>query len=107
MDVGNLVAHLKMDRKSVKPSLVAAEADAERSGRTAGGRFGDGFGRSSLTKIVAGLEEYGAFEDTLIILGVVIPDKDKEPMREAVVDAIFGPGTPMSETIEFVRENAP
>jgi methylmalonyl-CoA mutase C-terminal domain/subunit len=60
-----------------------------------------------IPKIVAGLKEYGAFEDTLIILGGVIPDKDKEPMREAGVDAIFGPGTPMSETIEFVRENAP
>ncbi|MCL7416829.1 MAG: cobalamin B12-binding domain-containing protein [Halalkalicoccus sp.] len=58
-------------------------------------------------KIVAGLEEYGAFEDTLIILGGVIPDKDKAGLEEAGVDAIFGPGTPMKETIEFVRENAP
>jgi methylmalonyl-CoA mutase, C-terminal domain len=58
-------------------------------------------------KIVAGLEEYGAFEDTLIIVGGVIPEKDKEPLRAEGVDAIFGPGTPMKETIEFVRENAP
>ncbi len=58
-------------------------------------------------KIAAGLEEYGAFEDTLIIVGGVIPDKDKESLTEAGVDAIFGPGTPMAETIEFVRENVP
>ncbi|MFC6906183.1 cobalamin B12-binding domain-containing protein [Halalkalicoccus tibetensis] len=58
-------------------------------------------------KVVAGLKEYGAFEDTLIILGGVIPEKDQPGLRDAGVDAIFGPGTPMSETIEFVRENAP
>ncbi|MEM4781684.1 MAG: methylmalonyl-CoA mutase, partial [Halalkalicoccus sp.] len=50
---------------------------------------------------------YGAREDTLIIGGGVMPEKDKEPLQEAGVDAIFGPGTPMKETIEFVRENAP
>lgn len=58
-------------------------------------------------KIVAGLEEYDAFEDTLVIVGGVIPDDDKEELREMGVGAVFGPGTPMQETIDFVRENAP
>jgi methylmalonyl-CoA mutase C-terminal domain/subunit len=56
-------------------------------------------------KIVAGLEEYGAFEDTLIIVGGIIPEEDRPGLREDGVDAIFGPGTPMEETIEFIREN--
>ncbi|MFC7045471.1 cobalamin B12-binding domain-containing protein [Halobacteriaceae archaeon GCM10025711] len=58
-------------------------------------------------KIIEGLKEYDAFEDTLLIVGGIVPDDDKERLKEAGVSAIFGPGTPMEETIEFVRENAP
>jgi len=56
-------------------------------------------------KILDGLEEYGALEDTLVLVGGVIPDDDKEQLRELGVAAIFGPGTSMEETIQFVREN--
>jgi methylmalonyl-CoA mutase C-terminal domain/subunit len=58
-------------------------------------------------KVVEGLEEYGAFSDTLLIVGGIIPEEDREELREMGVAAIFGPGTPMQETIDFVRENAP
>ncbi|QLG63447.1 cobalamin B12-binding domain-containing protein [Halorarum salinum] len=56
-------------------------------------------------KIVAGLEEYDAFEDTLVLVGGIVPDDDREELLEMGVSAVFGPGTPMEETIEFVREN--
>jgi methylmalonyl-CoA mutase C-terminal domain/subunit len=56
-------------------------------------------------KVIEGLEEYGVNEDTLVIVGGIIPDEDREVLDDAGVDAIFGPGTPMEETIEFVREN--
>ncbi|MFB6071441.1 MAG: cobalamin B12-binding domain-containing protein [Halobacterium sp.] len=58
-------------------------------------------------KIVEGLQEYDAFEDTLVIVGGIIPDEDREGLKAEGVDAVFGPGTPMEETIEFIRENAP
>ena len=58
-------------------------------------------------KIVDGLKEYDAFEDTLILVGGIVPDDDREEMLDLGVGAVFGPGTPMEETIEFVRENAP
>ncbi|SEO40363.1 methylmalonyl-CoA mutase, C-terminal domain [Halogranum amylolyticum] len=58
-------------------------------------------------KVIEGLKEYDAFEDTLIIVGGIIPDDDKKKLRELGVAEIFGPGTPMKETIEFVRENVP
>jgi len=58
-------------------------------------------------KVVAGLEEYNAFSDTLLIVGGIIPEEDREGLREMGVAAIFGPGTPMQETIDFVREHAP
>ncbi|PSQ16858.1 methylmalonyl-CoA mutase [Halobacteriales archaeon QS_8_69_26] len=60
-----------------------------------------------IPKIIAGLEEYDAFEDTLLIVGGVIPDDDKEELKEMGVAEVFGPGTPIQETVEFVRENAP
>jgi len=58
-------------------------------------------------KIIEGLEEYGAFEDTMIIVGGVIPDDDKTELKEMGVAEIFGPGTSIAQTVEFVRENAP
>jgi methylmalonyl-CoA mutase C-terminal domain/subunit len=58
-------------------------------------------------KVIDGLAEYGALEDTLIILGGIIPEEDRAELEELGVAAIFGPGTPMQETVEFVREHAP
>ncbi|MFB6126452.1 MAG: cobalamin B12-binding domain-containing protein [Halolamina sp.] len=58
-------------------------------------------------KIVEGLEEYDAFADTLLLVGGIIPDDDEEKLKEMGVAEVFGPGTEMEETIEFVRENAP
>jgi methylmalonyl-CoA mutase C-terminal domain/subunit len=58
-------------------------------------------------KIVEGLKEYGAFEDTLIIVGGIIPEDDRPELREAGVAEIFGPGASMQQTIDFVRENVP
>jgi methylmalonyl-CoA mutase C-terminal domain/subunit len=58
-------------------------------------------------KIVDGLKEYDAFEDTLILVGGIIPDDDKDTLREAGVAEIFGPGASMDEMIAYVREHAP
>jgi methylmalonyl-CoA mutase C-terminal domain/subunit len=58
-------------------------------------------------KIVEGLEEYDAFDDTLLLVGGIIPEEDREGLRELGVAEIFGPGASMEETIAFVRENAP
>lgn len=57
-------------------------------------------------KIMDGLEEYGAMEDTLVLVGGVIPEEDRAELEAAGISAIFGPGTSVEETIEFVRENA-
>jgi methylmalonyl-CoA mutase C-terminal domain/subunit len=57
--------------------------------------------------IIDGLEEYGAFEDTLVLVGGIIPDDDKANLQELGVAEIFGPGASMSEMVDFIRENAP
>ena len=58
-------------------------------------------------KIIDGLKEYDAFEDTLILVGGIVPDEDRPKLKEMGVSEVFGPGTQMKETIEFVRNNAP
>ena len=60
-----------------------------------------------IPEILAGLEEYGALDDTLVITGGIIPDEDRGPLKEAGVAEIFGPGESMEEMIAYIRENAP
>ena len=58
-------------------------------------------------KILDGLKEYDALDDTLVLVGGIIPDDDREELLDLGVAAVFGPGASMEETIEFVRENVP
>ena len=58
-------------------------------------------------KVMEGLESYGAAEDTLVLVGGVIPDEDRDGLMAEGVAAIFGPGTSIEETIEFVEQTAP
>ncbi len=60
-----------------------------------------------IPKVIDGLKEYDAFEDTLLIVGGTIPDDDKKHLKAEGVSEVFGPGTPMAETVEFVRKNVP
>lgn len=56
--------------------------------------------------IIDGLEAAGVHEDTLVIVGGVIPEGDRKTLMARGVAAIFGPGTSVSETIEFVQTHA-
>ena len=58
-------------------------------------------------KVTDGLERYDAFEDTLVLVGGVIPAEDRDGLKAEGVGAIFGPGTSIEETVEFVRNNTP
>jgi methylmalonyl-CoA mutase C-terminal domain/subunit len=50
------------------------------------------------------LKEAGA-RDVLVIGGGIIPEGDIPGLKEAGIRAIFGPGTPTSETVRFIQEN--
>ena len=50
------------------------------------------------------LKEHGA-DDILLVLGGTIPAQDEPAMKAAGVAAIFGPGTPLETTIEFIRSH--
>src|SRR4030066_2341362 len=43
--------------------------------------------------------------DVLVVGGGIIPDEDIAGLKKAGIDAIFGPGTPTTEIVEFIRSN--
>ena len=44
-------------------------------------------------------------DDVLVILGGTIPEQDMAAMKQAGVGAVFGPGTPINATVDFIRKN--
>jgi methylmalonyl-CoA mutase C-terminal domain/subunit len=55
-------------------------------------------------RLMALLKESGA-EDILVVLGGTIPTEDAAFLKSQGVAAIFGPGTPLDATVEFIRGN--
>ena len=55
-------------------------------------------------KIIEGLKERG-MEDVLIIAGGIIPESDRESLKEMGVAGIFGPGTNSGEIVQFIRDS--
>jgi methylmalonyl-CoA mutase, C-terminal domain len=55
-------------------------------------------------RIMALLREHDA-NDILVVLGGTIPTQDIPALKEAGVAAIFGPGTPLETTVDFIRQN--
>ena len=45
--------------------------------------------------------------DVLILLGGIIPPEDVPKLKEMGVAKVFGPGTPLPEIIDFIKENVP
>jgi methylmalonyl-CoA mutase C-terminal domain/subunit len=44
-------------------------------------------------------------EDVLLVVGGTIPSQDIEFLKGIGVAAIFGPGTPMNDIVQFIRSN--
>ncbi len=55
-------------------------------------------------RITAMLRERGA-GDMLVIVGGTIPEQDIAALKAAGVAAIFGPGTTLDTTVQFIREH--
>ncbi|MBU5439309.1 cobalamin B12-binding domain-containing protein [Tissierella sp. MSJ-40] len=55
-------------------------------------------------KVVNLLKEEGA-DDVLIMGGGVIPEDDIPFLKESGIEAIFTPGTPTKDVIEFIENN--
>jgi len=52
------------------------------------------------------LRENGA-EDVLVVLGGTIPNEDADELKAKGVAAVFTPGAPTREIVEFLRSKVP
>ena len=57
---------------------------------------------SLFPRVIELLKEQGA-ADVIVFGGGIIPDDDIPRLKEAGVRALFRPGTPMNEIVEFLR----
>jgi len=55
-------------------------------------------------KIMELLKAEGA-DDILVVGGGIIPEDDIPNLKKAGISAIFGPGTPLDEIVEFIKSN--
>src|SRR5215210_4476859 len=54
-------------------------------------------------KIMELLKAQG-MDDVIVLAGGIIPDEDIPRVSEMGVQGVFGPGTPLSAIVEFIRE---
>ena len=54
---------------------------------------------------VVELLKKNSMDDILVFGGGIIPDEDKKNLEAMGVHAIFGPGTPLDEIVDYVEKN--
>jgi methylmalonyl-CoA mutase C-terminal domain/subunit len=59
-----------------------------------------------LPRVVTLLREYG-LGDIPVFAGGIIPEEDIPGLKAAGIAAVFGPGTPLSEIVQFIRDHTP
>ncbi|MHA2359093.1 MAG: cobalamin B12-binding domain-containing protein [Candidatus Thorarchaeota archaeon] len=55
-------------------------------------------------RIMELLKEEGV-DDVLVVGGGIIPEDDIPELKKAGLSAIFGPGTPLDEIVEYIQKN--
>ena len=55
-------------------------------------------------RVVSLLKEKG-LDDVLVVGGGIIPTEDVEPLKDAGMSAIFGPGTPTATIVDYINNN--
>jgi methylmalonyl-CoA mutase C-terminal domain/subunit len=43
-------------------------------------------------------------DDVMVLVGGIIPDEDIQPLRQAGIDAVFGPGTSTQDIVAFIKQ---
>lgn len=55
--------------------------------------------------VMQGLKKKG-LDQVLVVAGGIIPEDDRAALLKMGVKAVFGPGTPTTEIVEFIKKNA-
>ena len=57
-------------------------------------------------EIIDGIRKAG-MNDTLIVVGGIIPDEDIPALKQIGVHMVFTPGASLNDVVTYIRENAP
>src|SRR5579884_1863674 len=83
------------------PEMIA-EAALQEDAEAIGLSILSGAHLSVVPRVRQELQARG-LDDVVLWVGGIIPAADVEPLRAAGVGAVFGPGSPLEETVAFVR----
>lgn len=100
-DAGMEVIYLGLHNSAEKVIRAAEDEDVDVIGIS----FLSGQHLPQMRKLTQAMNEHGL--DTLLVAGGVIPRADIAKLKDLGVDAVFTPGTMMSDIITYIRGHAP
>jgi methylmalonyl-CoA mutase C-terminal domain/subunit len=56
-----------------------------------------------LPEIMSLLKDQG-MDDVIVVVGGIIPEVDRQPLKDLGIAEVFGPGTPTGSIVEFIQE---
>ncbi|MGH3442821.1 MAG: cobalamin B12-binding domain-containing protein [Nitriliruptorales bacterium] len=101
-DAGMEVVYTGLHQTPEQIVSAAIQEDAQAIGLS----IHSGAHMTLFPRVVELLREEGA-DDVVVFGGGIIPNEDIPVLEEQGIAAIFTPGTPMSEIVDWVRENIP
>lgn len=101
-DAGMEVLYLGLHNSAVRVAASAEQEDPDVIGVS----FLSGQQLPQTRKLVEELSRRG-IDDVLLVLGGVIPRDHVVELEKLGVDAVFTPGTMMSDIVGYIREHAP
>ncbi|MDA1127439.1 MAG: cobalamin B12-binding domain-containing protein [Chloroflexi bacterium] len=57
-----------------------------------------------LPEIMSLLRDQG-MDDVLVVVGGIIPEVDRQPLKDIGISEVFGPGTSTGAIVEFIRDS--
>ncbi|MCS6848014.1 MAG: cobalamin B12-binding domain-containing protein [Anaerolineae bacterium] len=87
------------------PEMIAAAA-LQEDVDAVGLSILSGAHNTLLPRVVELLRQNG-MGDVPVFAGGIIPDEDVPGLKAAGIAEVFGPGTPLSEIVQFIREHTP
>jgi methylmalonyl-CoA mutase C-terminal domain/subunit len=87
------------------PEMIAAAA-VQEDVDAVGLSILSGAHNTLLPRVVALLRDYG-LGDVPVFAGGIIPEEDIPALKAAGIAAVFGPGAPLSEIVQFIRDHTP
>ncbi len=87
------------------PEMIARAA-ADEDVDVVGVSILSGAHNALMPRIIQELHASG-LDDVLLVAGGTIPTDDAQALKEMGVSAVFGPGTPLTDAIDFIRDHVP